>query len=80
MSDIDDSSQLPERRLDAPNTPEPLRNQRPVRHQVLDLLVLLGLLAVCAGVYVVVGDGGFSAIVGAVAGLFGIICSRRNND
>jgi hypothetical protein len=44
---------------------------------VLDLVVLVALLGLCAGVYLAVGDAGFSVIVTAVAGLFGTWRMRR---
>ncbi|MFD4142853.1 hypothetical protein [Streptomyces sp. NPDC058572] len=47
------------------------RPGRTARQRALDLIALVALLGLCAGVYLVVGDAGFSVIIGAVAGLFG---------
>ncbi|MEU4499095.1 hypothetical protein AB0F96_38035 [Streptomyces sp. NPDC023998] len=57
--------------------PGPALPPEPTRHQVLDVVVLVALLAVCAGVYRAVGNVGFSVITGAVAGLYGTWRIRR---
>ncbi|MFI5976272.1 hypothetical protein [Streptomyces sp. NPDC051452] len=69
--------------LPAPDTPpsnEP-RTPAPVPakpgYAILDGTVLLALLGTCAGVYYTVGNIGFSAIVGAAAGLYGTWRNRR---
>ncbi|MGP4004055.1 hypothetical protein [Streptomyces sp. 8N706] len=72
MTDIDTTSQIPDpdllRHADAPVPPA---DGSAARHRALDLIALVALLGLCAGVYLVVGDAGFSVIIGAVAGLFG---------
>ncbi|MEU6593265.1 hypothetical protein ABZ923_29250 [Streptomyces sp. NPDC046881] len=72
MTDIDTTSQIPDpdlpRPADAPALPS---DGTPARQRALDLIALVALLGLCAGVYLVVGDAGFSVIIGAVAGLFG---------
>ncbi|MFI9809548.1 hypothetical protein ACIHEJ_35360 [Streptomyces sp. NPDC052301] len=64
MADIDTTPQLPAE-------PEPKPSL------VLDLVALVVLLAVCAVLYVIVKDPGFSIIIGAVGGLFGTWRKRR---
>jgi hypothetical protein len=76
MADIDTTSQTPEPELPA-SSPGPAVPPEPTRHQVLDAVVLVALLAVCAGVYRAVGDAGFSVITAAVAGLYGTWRIRR---
>ncbi|WP_405717054.1 hypothetical protein OG607_45425 [Streptomyces sp. NBC_01537] len=49
----------------------------PQHHRILDLGALIALLGLVALVYLVVGDVGFSAIISAAAGLFGIWRARR---
>ncbi|WP_328665880.1 hypothetical protein OG905_02230 [Streptomyces sp. NBC_00322] len=73
MADIDTTSPVPEPELPSASR-EPVL---PPRHQVLDVVVLVALLAVCAGVYRAVGNAGFSVIIGAVAGLYGTWRMRR---
>jgi hypothetical protein len=46
-------------------------------YALLDATVLLALLGTCAGVYCTVGNTGFSAIIGAAAGLYGTWRARR---
>ncbi|AVZ71096.1 hypothetical protein SLUN_01370 [Streptomyces lunaelactis] len=76
MADIDTTSQTPEPEL--PPAPQgPALPPEPARHQVLDVVVLVALLGVCAGVYRAVGNAGFSVIIGAVAGLYGTWRMRR---
>ncbi|MGI5404830.1 hypothetical protein ACQEVG_36290 [Streptomyces sp. CA-135486] len=76
MADIDTTSQMPEPQLPPASRGPALPPER-TRHQVLDLVVLVALLGVCAGVYRAVGDAGFSVIIGAVAGLYGTWRIRR---
>ncbi|MDQ0938300.1 hypothetical protein [Streptomyces sp. V1I1] len=76
MADIDTTSQTPEPEL-PPASREPALPPEPTRHQVLDMVVLVALLGVCAGVYRAVGNAGFSVITGAVAGLYGTWRIRR---
>ncbi|MFF3327852.1 hypothetical protein [Streptomyces sp. NPDC002889] len=76
MTDIDTTSQMPDPEL-PPATRGPALPPEPTRHQVLDVVVLVALLGVCAGVYRAVGDAGFSVIIGAVAGLYGTWRMRR---
>ncbi|MFC9282839.1 hypothetical protein [Streptomyces collinus] len=47
------------------------------RYALLDGTVLLALLGTCAVVYYTVGNTGFSAIIGAAAGLYGTWRTRR---
>jgi hypothetical protein len=76
MADIDTTSPVPEPELPSASR-EPVLPPEPPRHQVLDVVVLMALLGVCAGVYRAVGDAGFSVIIGAVAGLYGTWRMRR---
>ena len=76
MADIDTTSPMPEPEL-PPALPGPALPPEATRHQVLDVVVLVALLAVCAGVYRAVGNAGFSVIIGAVAGLYGTWRIRR---
>ncbi|WP_406397263.1 hypothetical protein OH805_00330 [Streptomyces sp. NBC_00879] len=77
MADIDTTSPMPEPELPPTSSPGPALPTEPTRHQVLDVVVLVALLAVCAGVYRAVGNAGFSVIIGAVAGLYGTWRIRR---
>ncbi|MEU3921834.1 hypothetical protein ACFYW6_23715 [Streptomyces sp. NPDC002659] len=77
MADIDTTSPMPEPELPPASSPGPALPTEPTRHQVLDVVVLVALLAVCAGVYRAVGNAGFSVIIGAVAGLYGTWRIRR---
>ncbi|MFD9495788.1 hypothetical protein ACFWA1_30475 [Streptomyces sp. NPDC060005] len=56
---------------------KPAPAEQPPRYPLLDGVVLFVLLALCAGVYRVVGDAGFSVITAAVAGLYGTWRLRR---
>ncbi|NUK09499.1 hypothetical protein HRW18_16100 [Streptomyces lunaelactis] len=78
MADIDTTSQIPEPELPRPaHEPAPSSDGGPARNRVLDLVALVALLGLCAGVYLAVGDAGFSVIITAVAGLFGAWRMRR---
>jgi hypothetical protein len=78
ITDIDSTSQFPEPDpAGVEGVPALPAEQEAARHRVLDLVVLVTLLALCAGVYLAVGDAGFSVIVTAVAGLFGTWRMRR---
>ncbi|MFF8931510.1 hypothetical protein ACF1AO_30065 [Streptomyces longwoodensis] len=76
MDDTDRTPPAP----DAKPSAEP-RTTRPVPakpgYALLDGTVLLALLGTCAGVYCTVGNTGFSAIIGAAAGLYGTWRARR---
>ncbi|GHB67913.1 hypothetical protein GCM10010347_42540 [Streptomyces cirratus] len=41
------------------------------RHRNRDSVVLIALLATCAGIYLAIGQAGFSGVISAVAGLYG---------
>jgi hypothetical protein len=58
--------------------PEEVPARGSAQAQVIDLVGLVALLALCAGIYLVVGDAGFSVIIGAVAGLLGSWRMRRH--
>ncbi|MFF7237997.1 hypothetical protein [Streptomyces collinus] len=60
----------------APHTRAPHSPARPGQ-AILDGTVLLALLGTCAAVYSTVGTAGFSAIIGAAAGLYGTWRTRR---
>ncbi|MES4892823.1 hypothetical protein [Streptomyces sp. NPDC096012] len=75
MDDIDATLPAPETRPSAaPRTPPVPAKPG---YALLDGTVLLALLGTCAGVYYTVGNTGFSAIIGAVAGLYGAWRARR---
>jgi hypothetical protein len=79
MADIESTTQVPEPQLPRPaGSPAASHpDLEPTQHRVLDLVVLVALLGLCAGVYLAVGDAGFSVIIGAVAGLYGTWRMRR---
>ncbi|WP_143196911.1 hypothetical protein [Streptomyces sp. CB00455] len=68
-----------------PRTPGPARPpvEEPAtppdanRHGNRDSIVLIALLATCAGIYLAVGEAGFAGVVSAVAGLYGTWRTRR---
>ncbi|MDX3529408.1 hypothetical protein P1P75_24065 [Streptomyces sp. ID05-39B] len=62
------ASQTPE------SLPQPAGSER---HRALDLIGMVTLLGLSAGVYIVVGDAGFSMVVGAVVGLYGAWRTRQ---
>ncbi|MBA2811498.1 hypothetical protein E0500_030225 [Streptomyces sp. KM273126] len=64
MADTEMHSQTPDPDVASPS-PSGRRGTR-----ALDLLALTFLLGVCATVYALVKDPGFSVIIGATAGLF----------
>lgn len=45
--------------------------------RTLDLIGMVALLGLAAGVYLVVGDAGFSTVIGAVVGLYGAWRTRQ---
>ncbi|GHI90480.1 hypothetical protein [Streptomyces xanthophaeus] len=47
------------------------------RHRHRDSIVLIALLAACAGVYLAVGATGFAGVISAVTGLYGAWHMRR---
>lgn len=61
----------------SPHPPGTDRTPETNRHTTHDSLVLLALLATCAGIYLAVGDTGFAGIISAVAGLYGTWRMRR---
>ncbi|MFD3682280.1 hypothetical protein [Streptomyces sp. NPDC058613] len=65
-----DPAQSPERQ-------EPARPPDTPRNQHHDSVVLIALLATCAGVYLIVGENGFAGVITAVAGLYGTLRIRR---
>ncbi|MFD6115309.1 hypothetical protein ACFWG0_35160 [Streptomyces yangpuensis] len=67
-----------------PQTPDPDRspatrepNPADRSHRIPDAVVLLALLATCAGTYLTVGDAGFAGVISAVAALYGTWRARR---
>ncbi|MFD6966853.1 hypothetical protein [Streptomyces sp. NPDC059949] len=71
-----------------PTTPNPDLTQPPTRHDPApppdtprnrnhDTVVLIALLATCAGIYLTVGENGFAGVITAVAGLYGTLRMRR---
>ncbi|MCX5077565.1 hypothetical protein OHA84_02600 [Streptomyces sp. NBC_00513] len=73
-----------------PQTPEPVPEPAPVpvrqepsapreanRYGNGDSVVLIALLATCAGIYLAVGDTGFAGVISAVAALYGTWRTRR---
>ncbi|WP_445270704.1 hypothetical protein [Streptomyces sp. DSM 41634] len=46
-------------------------------HRVPDAVVLVALLATCAGTYLTVGEAGFAGVISAVAALYGTWRARR---
>ncbi|MCX5612513.1 MULTISPECIES: hypothetical protein [unclassified Streptomyces] len=76
MTDTDATPQKPDPTR-PPTHPEPTAPPETNRHTTHDSLVLLALLATCAGIYLAVGDTGFAGIISAVAGLYGTWRMRR---
>ncbi|MEF2530012.1 hypothetical protein [Streptomyces sp. CS62] len=65
-----------------PQTPEPsqppaAREPDPGTRRVPDAVVLVVLLATCAGIYLTVGEAGFAGVISAVAALYGTWRARR---
>ncbi|MFJ3520442.1 MULTISPECIES: hypothetical protein [unclassified Streptomyces] len=58
-----------------PATREPAPEPRP--HRIPDAVVLVALLATCAGTYLTVGEAGFAGVISAVAALYGTWRARR---
>ncbi|MFD9336331.1 hypothetical protein ACFWBF_18290 [Streptomyces sp. NPDC060028] len=56
---------------------EPAAPPEADRYSHRDSIVLIALLATCAGVYLTVGDTGFAGIISAVTGLYGAWRTRR---
>ncbi|OQQ13078.1 hypothetical protein B0675_39285 [Streptomyces sp. M41(2017)] len=77
MNDIEATPQPPDPNQPPTDQTEPVPAGNGPRYPLLDGLVLFGLLALCAGVYRAVGDGGFSVISAAVTGLYGTWRLRR---
>ncbi|MFJ7177861.1 hypothetical protein ACIQXA_16015 [Streptomyces massasporeus] len=79
MNHIEPTTQTPQ-----PTTPSPpATHHQPTpgtdktRSPVLDGLILFALLGMCAGVYRIAGNTGFSVITGAVSALYGTWRLRR---
>ncbi|MBZ9593510.1 hypothetical protein NRK68_34215 (plasmid) [Streptomyces yangpuensis] len=67
-----------------PQTPNPdpaqspaTREPDPAARRVPDAVVLIALLAACAGIYLAVGEAGFAGVISAVAALYGTWRARR---
>ncbi|MFF8259039.1 hypothetical protein [Streptomyces virginiae] len=67
-----------------PQTPDPDRSPAdrepdpaPRTHRVPDAVVLVALVATCAGTYLAVGEAGFAGVISAVAALYGTWRARR---
>ncbi|MFF8265193.1 hypothetical protein [Streptomyces virginiae] len=67
-----------------PQTPDPDRppttrgpDPETRTHRIPDAVVLVTLLATCAGTYLTVGEGGFAGVISAVAALYGTWRARR---
>ncbi|WP_327264847.1 hypothetical protein OG444_28445 [Streptomyces sp. NBC_01232] len=67
-----------------PQTPDPDRppaarepELETRRHRTPDAVVLVALLATCAGTYLTVGEAGFAGVISAVAALYGTWRARR---
>ncbi|KOU43675.1 hypothetical protein ADK53_05035 [Streptomyces sp. WM6373] len=56
-----------------PTTRDPAAGER----RVPDAVVLVALLATCAGIYLTVGEAGFAGVISAVAALYGTWRARR---
>lgn len=61
----------------APVRQEPSAPREANRYDNRDSVVLIALLATCAGIYLVVGDTGFAGVISAVAALYGTWRTRR---
>ncbi|MHC0429532.1 hypothetical protein ACX6XY_04985 [Streptomyces sp. O3] len=59
------------------SSPSPRSEGRSTRQRTLDLIGMLALLGLSAGVYILLGDAGFSMVVGAVVSLYGVWRARR---
>ncbi|MFJ7593312.1 hypothetical protein ACIQZO_39265 [Streptomyces sp. NPDC097617] len=59
--------------------PPATREQDPAAgaHRIPDAVVLVALLATCAGIYLTVGEAGFAGVISAVAALYGTWRARR---
>lgn len=67
-----------------PQTPDPHRSPAEREpdpasrsHRIPDAVVLVTLLATCAGTYLTVGEAGFAGVISAVAALYGTWRARR---
>ncbi|WP_331747148.1 hypothetical protein OG365_39855 (plasmid) [Streptomyces sp. NBC_00853] len=62
-----------------PDQPSAAREPDPAtrEHRVPDAVVLVALLATCAGIYLTVGEAGFAGVISAVAALYGTWRARR---
>ncbi|MFH9800084.1 hypothetical protein [Streptomyces virginiae] len=67
-SQTTDPDRTPATRESAPEA----RTQR-----IPDAVVLVALLATCAGIYLTVGEAGFAGVISAVAALYGTWRARR---
>ncbi|MEU9107150.1 hypothetical protein AB0D54_22920 [Streptomyces xanthophaeus] len=76
MTHTDATPQTPGPRQ-PPGHPEPATPAERDRHRHRDSIVLITLLAACAGVYLAVGATGFAGVISAVTGLYGAWHMRR---
>ncbi|MFH9800466.1 hypothetical protein [Streptomyces virginiae] len=60
-----------------PSQPPATRELDPAARRVPDAVVLVALLATCAGIYLAVGEAGFAGVISAVAALYGTWRARR---
>ncbi|MGW9069505.1 hypothetical protein ACWGQT_08660 [Streptomyces yangpuensis] len=60
-----------------PAQPPATREPDPAVRRVPDAVVLIALLASCAGIYLAVGEAGFAGVISAVAALYGTWRARR---
>ncbi|GGX47606.1 hypothetical protein [Streptomyces chryseus] len=83
MTHSDVTPQTPRPQQPAAPPPQPPARSEPAtppeadRYGLRDSIVLIGLLAVCAGVYLTVGATGFAGVISAVTGLYGAWRMRR---
>lgn len=61
----------------SPARQEPAPSPGTPRNRHHDTVVLIALLATCAGIYLTVGEAGFAGVITAVAGLYGTLHMRR---
>ncbi|MFB7256859.1 hypothetical protein [Streptomyces nojiriensis] len=74
MTDTQSTPQAPEPdRTAAAREPDPAAGS----HRIPDAVVLVALLAICAGTYLTVGEAGFAGVISAVAALYGSWRARR---
>ncbi|MEU9233485.1 hypothetical protein [Streptomyces subrutilus] len=76
MTHTDATPQTP-RPAQPTHHPEPAARPEADRYGHRDSIVLIGLLAACASVYLTVGATGFAGVISAVTGLYGAWRMRR---